>query len=238
MAQKETDKIAGLFLEMDVKPGMEVLDFCCGYGRHAVRLAEKGFKVTGVDLSEANINYAKKLAEEREVSDCVSFLVGDARRVGDLLGQEKERFNGIVGILPAIGYYDEETDENMLTQLYQLGRPEGVLILNVANRDYHVERFRFLKEMVPGTPTFEIHHSYRFDYEKSRRREIWKIYEVDDQSLKHVSTIDMDKRLYSLHELIELYKRTGWAYIRSFGNYQLEPADAEKPTITVIGKKQ
>ena len=132
-AQKETDTITKLFLEMNVKPAMEILDLCCGYGRHAVRLAEKGFQVTGVDLSEANINYAKKFSQERKVSKFVNFLVGDAREAANLLRSQKEKFNGIIGILPAIGYYDEKTDENMLSQLYQLAKPQGILILNVPN---------------------------------------------------------------------------------------------------------
>ena len=236
-AQKETDAITKLLLEMNVKPGMKILDFCCGYGRHAVRLAEKGFKVTGVDLSEANINYSKKFAKERKASNSTSFLVGDARNIADILKHE-EQFNGIIGILPAIGYYDEETDENVLEQLHQLTKLRGCLILDMTNRDYHMERFKTLKETVVGSPTYEVHHSYRFDYERSRRNESWKIHKVNKQNLKLVSTIDTDRRLYSLHELIDLYKRTGWTYIKSFGNYQLEPVNKDKPTILIMGKKE
>ncbi len=236
-AQKETDAIVKLFSEMNVKPEMKILDFCCGYGRHTVRLAEKGFRVTALDLSEANIRYAKKFAEERNVSSLVDFLVGDTLKIRDALGPHRGEFDGIIGILPAIGYYDEKTDENVLAQLAQIARSEGVLILNVANRDYHMERFKFSKERVVGSPSYEVHHEYNFNYEKSRMADTWKIYEIVDQDLRHLSTVTVDRRLYSLHELIELYRRSSWTYVKSFGSYQLEPLNAEKPMIIAIGKK-
>ena len=37
-----------------------ILDLGCGLGRHAVFFAEKGFKVTAVDLSKDAINFAKE----------------------------------------------------------------------------------------------------------------------------------------------------------------------------------
>lgn len=236
-ADKETETILQLMSEMKVTPSTEILDLCCGYGRHAVRLAEKGFKVTGVDLSQVNINYARRFAEERGVSKLVRFLVGDAREVEYLLESQRETFEGIVAILPSIGYYDANTDESILGQLFRLSKSEGVLILNVANRDYHMQRLRVSKERITGQPTYEVHHSYRFDYEKSRRTDSWTIYEVQDQNLRFISAIEVDIRLYSIHELISLFGSSGWTYTKSYGNNKLEPVDAQKPTLIIIGQK-
>lgn len=38
-----------------------VLDCCCGVGRHCRALAEKGYKVTGIDISKKQIENAKKI---------------------------------------------------------------------------------------------------------------------------------------------------------------------------------
>ena len=47
---KETDFMIRHF---NLQPGNKVLDIMCGYGRHAIALAEKGISVTAVDnLSE------------------------------------------------------------------------------------------------------------------------------------------------------------------------------------------
>ena len=55
-----------------VKPG-RALDICCGAGTNTVYLAEKGFTVTGIDISPKAIEYAKKKAEKQGVK--ISFKV-------------------------------------------------------------------------------------------------------------------------------------------------------------------
>lgn len=58
----------------DLEP-RRVLDLGCGQGRNAVWLAERGHRVTGVDLSDAGIADARSLAGEAGVE--VDFLVAD-----------------------------------------------------------------------------------------------------------------------------------------------------------------
>ena len=41
-------------------PGSVMLDVACGKGRHSIHLAEKGFDITGIDLSEDSIKEALK----------------------------------------------------------------------------------------------------------------------------------------------------------------------------------
>ncbi len=47
----------------------------CGAGRNALRLAEAGFEVTGVDISSVAIGMARKEAASRELE--VDWVVGD-----------------------------------------------------------------------------------------------------------------------------------------------------------------
>ena len=51
------------------------IDLGCGAGNHAVYLAARGFRVTGVDLSPAAIEMARKNAEKRGV--LCTFIVAD-----------------------------------------------------------------------------------------------------------------------------------------------------------------
>ena len=37
-----------------------ILDFACGYGRHALSLARRGFQITGVDITKEFIDDAIK----------------------------------------------------------------------------------------------------------------------------------------------------------------------------------
>lgn len=58
-----------------------IIDVGCGEGVLACLLAEKGARVTGVDISEPNIAAARELAKRLGVEERVKFLVGDAEAV-------------------------------------------------------------------------------------------------------------------------------------------------------------
>lgn len=60
----------------DLAPGA-ALDLGAGEGRHAVWLAEQGWRVHAVDFSDVAIDKARRLAEARGVADRVRFEIAD-----------------------------------------------------------------------------------------------------------------------------------------------------------------
>src|SRR5512146_885174 len=56
-----------------------ILDIGCGTGRHSIELAERGYAVVGVDLSEAQLRKAKERAVAAHVDP--QFIRADAREV-------------------------------------------------------------------------------------------------------------------------------------------------------------
>jgi SAM-dependent methyltransferase len=60
-------------------PGARVLDVTCGPGLYAVRLAQRGCTVHGIDISPASIRYAHALAEREGVADRCRFTQADVR---------------------------------------------------------------------------------------------------------------------------------------------------------------
>jgi 2-polyprenyl-3-methyl-5-hydroxy-6-metoxy-1,4-benzoquinol methylase len=86
--QKEWDRLAGgrfeyriatNYMDRYIKPGDSVLDIGGGPGRYAIWLAQKGCDVTLFDLSERNIEFAKKKAADYGVT--FKTMVGDARYI-------------------------------------------------------------------------------------------------------------------------------------------------------------
>lgn len=59
-------------------PGREALDIACGEGRNSIFLARRGFRVTGLDISETGIAKARHWAEEEGVQ--VDFITADLER--------------------------------------------------------------------------------------------------------------------------------------------------------------
>ena len=67
------------FLESEIESDhtKQILDVGCGTGRHAIELAKRGYQVTGIDLSEDQLNKAREKAGNEGVE--VTFLQRDAR---------------------------------------------------------------------------------------------------------------------------------------------------------------
>ena len=67
------------FLESEIEfdRAKQILDIGCGTGRHAIELAKRGYRVTGIDLSEDQLKKAREKAGNEGVE--VAFLRRDAR---------------------------------------------------------------------------------------------------------------------------------------------------------------
>jgi SAM-dependent methyltransferase len=109
-----------------------VLDLCCGDGRHALALAERGYQVTGLDRDEAAIAEAKQRATL--ANQTITYLLGDMRQVSRVLGE----FDAIINMWQSFCYFDEETNADLLRQIAGKLTPGGRFIIDMYNRSYFV----------------------------------------------------------------------------------------------------
>ena len=93
----------------------KILDVGCGTGRHAIELAKRGYRVTGIDLSQDQLARAKEKAKEAGVS--VAFLRKDARTFAF-----REKFDLVIMLCEG-GFPLMETDEENYRILSRCARP-------------------------------------------------------------------------------------------------------------------
>lgn len=60
-------------VEQGVIRGKKVLDTCCGLGTNGLYLAEKGYEVTGIDISGKALELAEKKARGRSLAGSIRF---------------------------------------------------------------------------------------------------------------------------------------------------------------------
>ena len=84
---------------LNIPEGGEILDLACGKGRHAVYLNSIGYDVTGVDLSENSIAFAKQFENKTLQFD-----------VHDMCKPYNKRFDAVFNLFTCFGYFDKEED--------------------------------------------------------------------------------------------------------------------------------
>ncbi|MFP4168784.1 MAG: methyltransferase domain-containing protein [Desulfonatronovibrionaceae bacterium] len=107
--------------------GWNVLDCPCGSAGVSFHLAKKGFRVSGIDL---NPNFIEKA--EKRFSDAGlfgKFQVLDMREIN-----MRPQFDVVLNWFNSIGYFDIETDFDILKRMAEALVPGGILILEAPNR--------------------------------------------------------------------------------------------------------
>ena len=234
-AVEDVEGLLKIFSEHDVPEGGSVLDLACGIGRHSVLLAEKGYKTVGVDISPTLIARAKELANESNVSERVEFVVGDMRKVWELLRDRGEGFDVAINLLTSHGYWDEETDREIFRQTLDLAKPNGIFIIHTVNRDYLVRNFQ-ARDWSPIQEGRFMTMERRLDLESSRMYVTWKYYEQQGEDLIHEGTAELDHRVYSIHELRKQVGDSGWKPVSCYGDFDMQPLTMDSGIILVAKK--
>ncbi|WP_190145694.1 SAM-dependent methyltransferase [Streptomyces glebosus] len=130
-------KLAGL------ERGMTLLDAPCGHGRHANILASQGHSVVGVDRDERFLAMAAD--EARTMGVDVDYRRIDLREMSF-----DAEFDAAVSWYSSFGYFDDETDRDILRRYRRALRPGGRFLLDMhplyrhipsllANHERHVD---------------------------------------------------------------------------------------------------
>jgi SAM-dependent methyltransferase len=128
----ETDLIWRL---LALEPGMEVLDLACGHGRIANRLAERGCRTTGLDITAHFLRQARQDAENRGVT--VDYRHGDMRVL-----PWTNKFDRIVNWFTSFGYFDDAGNRRVLTETARALRPGGLLAIELNNFAWLLRNFQ------------------------------------------------------------------------------------------------
>ncbi|CAG7957639.1 unnamed protein product [Penicillium salamii] len=153
------------------KESIEVLDLCCGQGRHSIHLAKQypSLSIHGIDQSVYLLDLAKERALAENVQDSIKFCEGDLRQI-----PAADNFFDVVILLGnSFGHCGDEGDLQSLREVCRVLKPGGIFIIDYVDgswirsnfnqdstrylhpklkqeNDYHKGRYTRVSEFVPA----------------------------------------------------------------------------------------
>ncbi|UCD02451.1 MAG: methyltransferase domain-containing protein [Promethearchaeota archaeon] len=116
----------------------QILDLCCGQGRHSIELANRGFKnVFGLDRSRYLIQKAKSNAKKCGV--LCKFREGDARK----LPYNPDTFDIVMILGNSFGYFESINDDLLvLKEVFRVLKPWGKILIDMTDGEFLRENFQ------------------------------------------------------------------------------------------------
>lgn len=110
---------------LDLEAGDRVLDLACGSGPHARRLAARRLDVLGIDIAPSLVAYSQQQAEAQGLTT-VHFVQGDMRELA-----YEEEFDAALLLSGSFGFFDDDTNLDVLHRIARALRPGGQLLIDV-----------------------------------------------------------------------------------------------------------
>ena len=213
-----------LVKKLALRKNMKVLDCPCGIGRISIPLAERGLKVTGIDITQSYLDELEKRATR--AGPKIPVECRDMRRI-----TFKNEFDVGLNLWTSFGYFEDEK-QNLLTikKMYEALKPGGRFLLHVINRDWIITNFQARGwDEVGDIISIQ---SREFDYARSINEIQWRLLKDGKMETYHVSM-----RMYSYHELVAMFKKVGFVDIEGYGSIKEEPISRDHMMMWVFGAK-
>lgn len=232
---RDAHKIVSLITSLiDLPDKSRVLDVACGNGRHSILFAQRGFLVTGIDISGFLINEAKKLTKKQDrIRQNLNFIKMDMREIN-----LEEKFDLAVNLFTSFGYFEKDSDNFKVI--------EGIS-RNLKKGGYFF--FDFLN------PLYVRKNLKTLTISRLKSKIIIQVREINNLYVKKNILIIrnsspekrlllMDKfyeqiRLYSLKELKKMFRANGLKITSLLGDYVGRDFDSqESERLIIIARKK
>lgn len=224
--EKDANRLADLIEEkIPLKEYRQIVDVGCGRGRHSISLAERGYRVTGFDLSPLAVEKAKKSAKERGLNN-VRF------RVQDMRVPLQETFDGAVNLFTTFGYFmDEKENRDVLKSISRMLKPDGRFLIDFLNAG------RVKRELVPeenGSHNGIDYHIKRY----IRNGCVYKEIEFGGRGLDTPRHYTERVHLFDRDWMEEGLQNAGFSIESVMGDYDGKPFDEKhSPRLIILSER-
>jgi len=206
---------------LGLRPGMHALDVPCGNGRHAIELARRGIRVTGVDLSTGFLAEARARAPE------IEWVHRDMR---SLLWSA--RFDAAYCWGNSFGYFEHEECQRFLDSVAAALRPGGRFLLDSgAVSESILPAFQPERSLRLGDLDF--HSRNHYDAAESRMDITYTFTQGGRREVKPIH-----QWVHSAAEIRRMFRRAGLEPLAAFGDLEGAPYALGSPRFLGLARRR
>jgi SAM-dependent methyltransferase len=225
----QVDFVCGV---LELRGRERILDLACGFGRHSLELARRGFHVVGVDITADYIDEARKRAEEEGLD--TEFVCADLSETS-----YRDEFDVVLNLADgAIGYLEDDAQNLRVFDTVSLALKQGGKhLMDVCNAAYAAKHFP-RRGWEVGSRGLSLSD---FEWDSASSRMVFGGVELKyGEVLTKPEEISCDPvRLYTLPELEAILRNRGMVVRQAFGDYdRTVAASDDQLQLLVYSQKQ
>ena len=208
---------------LELEPPARILDLACGPGRHALELARRGYRVTGVDATVGFLEEAASKATREGVE--LELIHADMRQF-----RGTTPFDGVINMSTSFGYFEDPRDDlRVLANVRRSLRAGGALLMELQGKEVVARtlRGRDWHEQAGGFLLTE--QSVRGDWTWVDNRFILLV-----EGARHEFVLS--HRLFSAAELAALLAEAGFKSATAFGALSGSPYDERGTSLVILAR--
>lgn len=218
-----------------------LLEIGCGTGRLLLPLAQAGYTLTGIDLSETALSAAQAKLNAAGLSHKAALASADMRDF-DLPYK-----NFALAIVPLNTFMHCQSTNDQLATLRAIQRhlqPNGQLIVDIFQPDPTLlaevdGRLYFEDEMTDEITGHTVQWYWRHDIDlaEQMRHLTYILDEIDTEGIVRRTRISFSLRFIYRYEMALLFRLSGFTPIALYGDYDLSPFDSHSPRMIFVAEK-
>jgi SAM-dependent methyltransferase len=220
------------FLEkiLDLQGHEKILDLACGFGRHALEFARRGFCVTGVDITPAYVDYAARAAAAENLP--VTFVCADIRDI-----DYRDHFDVVLNLADgAIGYLENDQENSKIfDRITAALKHGGKHVMGICNGDYARKHFP-RRHWEAGSQCLSL-ADFAWEPLTSRMLYTGYTYPYGEPLSMPGGASATSTRLYTLAELTEICQARGLQVLQAYDGYRFEIASPDSFEMVVLSEK-
>lgn len=220
-AAEEVDRVVALG---EIQPGARILDLCCGVGRHALELARRGCRVTGVDRTAEYLALAREQAAAEGLD--VEWVQADMREF-----VRPQAFDAAINLFTSFGYFEDPADDRRAAEnLCRSLVPGGALVMDLLGKEVlaRIFRSRDWHEEDGALVLEERRVAQEWGWIENR----WILIRGDRRT-----ELQLGHRLYAATELVALLRDVGFAQAKAYGGLDGSPYDHAAKRLVVVARR-